>query len=52
MTKFPNCPNDLNFFGQEGRGNFDGMTEFYGRILTGKHEIMKYMKKAGDFGLD
>jgi hypothetical protein len=35
MTKFPNEPNFQIFLGEGGR------------VLTGKHEIMKYMKEAG-----
>jgi hypothetical protein len=32
----------------EGRGSFDGLNKIgkVGRILTGRHEIMKYMKRA------
>jgi hypothetical protein len=54
MTKFPNLPNDQIKAGEviDGITEFSELTEFWegGEILTGRHEIMKYMKgRQGSF---
>jgi len=35
---------------ERGRGRQDPITKFFeGEVLTGRHELMKYMKEAGEF---